>query len=682
MEQTGPISVASSARATPQQRLFVWQRALFWIGLIVMAGIAAWLRLATYERYLPFVDYTDEAVYVALAQELRGLSDETALREKYGNLPPLYYYFNAGVQNVVDLFKPHDWNIPAEYYPVLRQISAWMGVATALVIAVAAYQMAGPLAAWLAGMIWATSPIIVEYNNLAIPDPTVYLLTTVTLATALLAWRTGSMRWLLVCLLSAILVIYTKYWILSITAPFLLVAAYLGWRGWHSASLRRWAFVYASIIVVTVAFFVFVVDPTGGGGEKLSAFSATELVSRGLDPLRLSNNLWHSVYPVGYTSLWYVVPLALGALAWGVSARRGGQRLALFPVGLLAVYALLTLPLSAASSFVASEERMRHILPLSIAFFILWSAAIVQITWTLDHLLRKQTQGVRRLVPGVLVLALVAVLGALYIPRLSAIVAELNRPHIMNAVTDWFDGSPPRDGLVMQTQPSDVDRLWNRIWGAYAGDKPFEWWNEQPANFIDATPADFVERGITYFVLNDLDLQGKYNTPEVRAFLDDSWLIRTFPARAETAGSTTYVYRLRLPDERADWLAGEQIRLIAYDLSAPVAGPGETLIFRPYWQIERQPATNYSMFIHLYAAEETAILAQHDGELVPGGDRPTFTWTDLEEIYFGDTVAFTLPADLPAGDYRLALGVYDYVTFARLADEAGRDFFSIPLRIE
>lgn len=57
-------------------------------------------RLLTYDRYLPVIDYNDEVTYVALAHEMRGMSDQTALREKYGALAPLYVGLNYLVQSV------------------------------------------------------------------------------------------------------------------------------------------------------------------------------------------------------------------------------------------------------------------------------------------------------------------------------------------------------------------------------------------------------------------------------------------------------------------------------------------------------------------------------------------------------------------------------------------------------
>jgi hypothetical protein len=86
------------------------------------------------------------------------------------------------------------------------------------------------------------------------------------------------------------------------------------------------------------------------------------------------------------------------------------------------------------------------------------------------------------------------------------------------------------------------------------------------------------------------------------------------------------------------------------------------------------------MFVHLYPADITELLAQYDGPpSVP--NRPTLTWDDPEELYIGQDNTLTIPEDLEAGDYRMAVGLYDLTTFQRLLSEDGADFFTIPIRV-
>jgi hypothetical protein len=58
-------------------------------------------------------------------------------------------------------------------------------------------------------------------------------------------------------------------------------------------------------------------------------------------------------------------------------------------------------------------------------------------------------------------------------------------------------------------------------------------------------------------------------------------------------------------------------------------------------------------------------LAQADGTpTVP--DRPTLTWSDPSETLISLPLTITIPANLEAGDYRVFVGLYNYVTGERL----------------
>jgi hypothetical protein len=82
-----------------------------------------------------------------------------------------------------------------------------------------------------------------------------------------------------------------------------------------------------------------------------------------------------------------------------------------------------------------------------------------------------------------------------------------------------------------------------------------------------------------------------------------------------------------------------------------------------YWRSEAPLPLDYTTFVHvLNAAGET--VAQKDQP--PLNDAyPTSLW-DLGEI-IADTIDVPLPVDLPAGEYSLVIGMYDFNTGARLA---------------
>ena len=70
-----------------------------------------------------------------------------------------------------------------------------------------------------------------------------------------------------------------------------------------------------------------------------------------------------------------------------------------------------------------------------------------------------------------------------------------------------------------------------------------------------------------------------------------------------------------------------------------------------YWQAEKQPAADYTVFVHVVGADGS-LLAQADGPPA-GGVCPTSLWDAGEIIH--DTRTVTLPH---TGDYTLHVGLY------------------------
>jgi hypothetical protein len=103
---------------------------------------------------------------------------------------------------------------------------------------------------------------------------------------------------------------------------------------------------------------------------------------------------------------------------------------------------------------------------------------------------------------------------------------------------------------------------------------------------------------------------------------------------------------------------GEGIWLLGYDLEGAVADGrlklGQDLRVVLTWQAEATPEQNYTVFVQLLD-RTNQVRAQHDGQ--PGdGMLITTTWAPGE--YVRDVHRLTLPPDLPAGDYRLIIGMY------------------------
>jgi hypothetical protein len=117
-------------------------------------------------------------------------------------------------------------------------------------------------------------------------------------------------------------------------------------------------------------------------------------------------------------------------------------------------------------------------------------------------------------------------------------------------------------------------------------------------------------------------------------------------------------------DQRDTISLEDQVALLAYDVE-PVVTSGETAQVKVtlYWRAQREMDTSYKVFVHLYD-EEGGILTQRDR--LPGlAARPTSAWQKGEIV--ADRYYVPVSPDIPPGEYRLAVGLYDPHTGERLA---------------
>ena len=104
-----------------------------------------------------------------------------------------------------------------------------------------------------------------------------------------------------------------------------------------------------------------------------------------------------------------------------------------------------------------------------------------------------------------------------------------------------------------------------------------------------------------------------------------------------------------------DLAFGDSIRLRAYALSETRLAAGDLLQVRLDWHAIDQPSQRYKVFLQLLNAQGE-LVAQRDSEPA-GGSALTSGWQPGEII--SDRHGLLIPADLPAGEYRLIAGLYD-----------------------
>lgn len=110
----------------------------------------------------------------------------------------------------------------------------------------------------------------------------------------------------------------------------------------------------------------------------------------------------------------------------------------------------------------------------------------------------------------------------------------------------------------------------------------------------------------------------------------------------------------------AEWENGISLQRIG--LVEDTLQLGQIVRLELLWQAAEPVQERYKVFVHLLGPEGQ-VVAQRDSEPVDG-TRPTTSWQRGEPI--ADRYGLWLPADLPAGDYRLVAGLYHAETGDRV----------------
>jgi hypothetical protein len=130
---------------------------------------------------------------------------------------------------------------------------------------------------------------------------------------------------------------------------------------------------------------------------------------------------------------------------------------------------------------------------------------------------------------------------------------------------------------------------------------------------------------------------------------------------------------------------GEEIILHGAALERSELAPGEPLQLTLYWQSLEEPVELYTAFVHMVNSDGPLDANIAQGDQWPGG-LPSTTWAPGQVIV--DRYAIELPADMPAGGYLIAVGLYTAADGARLEmrDAAGEavpeNRFFLPLVVE
>jgi hypothetical protein len=123
-----------------------------------------------------------------------------------------------------------------------------------------------------------------------------------------------------------------------------------------------------------------------------------------------------------------------------------------------------------------------------------------------------------------------------------------------------------------------------------------------------------------------------------------------WPAATVTVGERPRLFSLPAGVTEFGAVFGEVVELAGYDLWRE----GPELRLTLYWRSLASIPDDYLVFVHLYDPDTEAIPVQHDS-MPRAGTYPTSRWAPGEVV--DETITLSL-ADVPQGDYRLAVGLY------------------------
>lgn len=631
----------------------------FWGGLAIILVLAAVPRLLSYDFSLPYVDHLDEPNYYLAGLEWRGLYDNN---HYYDNVPPGYMLFQAATQPILERVGIIGL---APTTAIMRLVAVFANLATLIVIALTARLAGGNLAGLMAGAAWAVSALVLENGVYALPNPLIYLLVALSLWLAATALRRPEhQHWCIWSVISGLLAILAKYPTVPVLALGGGVALVIFVRDRRRGF--RYLLIQAGLVLATAVWLIFIYGIDFNSLQREGAVVRQQGLGNLLSLERTLNNIYYATVPLNTVALGLLC--GLGLLAFIVAKRRGSPRINAGVIGLCLVL-LVTIPWLAASfSLVSATSRLRDVLPATTAASVILGLTVAQIAYIIPQ--RWATAGKALLV--------LLVAGLVFLPQMAAswqLVQKRVPQDRRVTLRQWADTNL-EPGTVLVTRENH--KTFNPFWGGIPHRYWFDWIETE--SILEHPVNDWREAyGISYAVLPLSQWQHLQNSEAGRDTLAQMLRLRDFIEPPGQRGPEMVIYRLWRMDEETNVQFGQRIRLMGYDQSARQVAPGETIALRFYWQASARPQANYSLFVHLTPADGSDVLTQVDG--APATlERPTMTWDDPGEMLISTPFELTVPPDLPSGEYRMLVGLYNYLNGQRLpshADSAAGDSLAL-----
>lgn len=629
----------------------------FVLGVIVTCGIL--LQLIGYNHGFPYIEGHDEArkfwnAYVARI----GRPD---MLNTPGYSPGLSW-----VHGVVQPIAEYVTGRPAELdqwvtINLMRLISIGVNAVSAIFIALIGRLLINQWAGWLAAFMWITASHIFEHTALSMTEPWLVLGYILAFWLSILALRDRNPRYAIGSVAAGLATVIFKY------SAFPALGLGVGATAWlilGDKNKKLWLRTFAiqwGLIILT-AFYLIVIY----GASDMSGHPETNAFLSGRFDMLLDPAWWQRIFASATAQLNIALPTALLLIALGTFCHfllsEEWQRIG----WLLAIILWFSHNALILLYLVYHIGIPRYVSSSSGFLAILLFGSLIQIGRVAMRYTHPQMK-------WAVIVAIIAILGYQWIPshlnNSLRYVQERSKPHTGGALSTWALNMIDQEAGVVIDLSVSVSERNHAVFERSAGGWQGKWMDIRFQEITKEPIPDLQRDGYGYF----------FDDSDEYIHHPDLLLLKQFPPvgqEGQWQGWPVYFYRIGRMQHETDVLFNDAIRLVGYDLSASQATAGDTLRFTPYWQAPQQPQANYSMYLHLYPIASRDVLAQADGAPV-SNTRLTPTWDDPHETLIGQIFTLNLPSDLPAGDYRLALGIYDYQTGQRLLTPEGADYTSV-----
>lgn len=617
----------------------------FSVGLVLIIFIGLLPRLASYQFGLPYVEWHDEAHLYWFGQCARGLYDPAYCR----GYPPGYLAASVASQLFNEAISRPGLAPSVETLRLLGVLLSAVGI---YAVGESARLIAGKTAGLISAGLWAVSTPSIEYALYAIPESITIPLTSLILMFALMAWLSPSRwRWAVVSIGIGVIAALFDYRIAVFILPgvFVLLRNALGaflkdWKGWLILS------VMLGIVLVALTGLIYLFVPA----SRALLLNALGTRLWNIDGLLRTIVQAHEVTVLLPAAVIYSLGLLSLILLWRRKKLQHVETLFLC-AGLALLVCIIGFTID--WDITQPSARIQNVLPASAIFCILLGASA---SFVFSIVFSMASPAPYRY-------------GAMFV--LVGIVVSLILPQALqslNQVTDrrresshvllrhWVEDNLETGTIIV----SDANhKTFNPFWGGIPHRRWFDWWITE--DFTEYSIEEWRRRGMSYMAI-PLYMRNKIaQDPAGTTMLNQMLPLVEFTSSMGLRGPDVAIYRLWRMEHELQVRFGSEIELIGYDSDLEALPSGSVGRIRLYWQGLQAPSIDYSLFIHILPMDAVQTVAQIDGS--PARlMRPTYTWTNVNEIIISDLFEIQIPTDLSPGQYRILIGLYDYQTMQRL----------------